>query len=65
VDPFKVKAMLKWKPPRIVIEVWSFLRLVCYYRRFIQDFFKITLPFTSLTKKGVKFEWTKAYNDSF
>ncbi|XP_073153748.1 uncharacterized protein [Henckelia pumila] len=36
-----------------------------YYRRFIQDFSKITLPLTSLTRKGVKFVWSEQCEKSF
>jgi len=36
----------------------SFLELTEYYRKFIEDFLKITKPLTKLTKKGEKFNWT-------
>jgi hypothetical protein len=35
VDPGKVKDVLDWKPPMDASEIHSFLRLACYYRRFI------------------------------
>ena len=35
----------------------SFLGLAGYYRRFIQDFSKIALPLTRLTKKTAAFSW--------
>ena len=65
VDPEKIEAILSWKSPRNVTEVKSFLGLVGYYRRFIEGFSKIAKPLTNLTQKGVKFEWTEAYERSF
>ena len=32
VDPTKIEAVVKWEPPRNVIEVRSFLGLAGYYR---------------------------------
>ncbi|WVZ89323.1 hypothetical protein U9M48_035744 [Paspalum notatum var. saurae] len=37
-------------------EIWSFLGLAGYYRRFIKDFSKIAKPMTSFTKKNAKFK---------
>ncbi|KAL2236238.1 UNVERIFIED_CONTAM: Transposon Ty3-I Gag-Pol polyprotein, partial [Sesamum indicum] len=33
-DPAKVKAILEWEPPKNVLEIWSFLGLAGYYKRF-------------------------------
>jgi hypothetical protein len=60
VDPSKVKEVLDWKPPMIVSEVWSFLGLVGYYRRFILNFSKIAKPVTELLKKENKYVWSDA-----
>ncbi|KAJ9536796.1 hypothetical protein OSB04_un000020 [Centaurea solstitialis] len=35
------------------IEIWSFLGLAGYYRRFIQDFSKMVVPLTRLMRKSV------------
>ncbi|MDV3153358.1 MAG: hypothetical protein Q8755_03215, partial [Candidatus Phytoplasma australasiaticum] len=64
-DPAKVEAMTKWNPPKTQTKFQSFLGLVGYYRRFNQEFSRITTPLTKLTKKGVKFEWGSAQNSAF
>ena len=37
VDPTKVEAVSNWPIPKSVAEVWSFLGLAGYYRRFVKD----------------------------
>ena len=56
VDPEKVEAVMNWEKSKSVFEIRSFLRLVGYYKRFIEDFSRIAAPMTRLTRKEVKFE---------
>jgi hypothetical protein len=42
VDPSKVKDILDWKPPTTVHQVWSFLGMAGYHRRFIPDLSKVS-----------------------
>ncbi|XP_022019152.1 uncharacterized mitochondrial protein AtMg00860-like [Helianthus annuus] len=65
VDPSKIESVSKWKPPKNPSEIRSFLGLVGYYRRFIQDFSKIASPLTKLTRKEEKFIWGSAQENSF
>ena len=51
VDPAKVEAVKQWNQPKTVTEVRSFLGLACYYRKFVEGFFKISMPLTQLTRK--------------
>ena len=48
---------MSWERPKSVFEIHSFLELEGYYRRFIDDFFRLAALMTRLTGKGVKFEW--------
>ncbi|GJS79908.1 reverse transcriptase domain-containing protein [Tanacetum coccineum] len=57
VDPSKIKAVKNWKAPRTLTEVCSFLGLVGYYRRFIENFSKIAKSLTILTQKSKTFDW--------
>ena len=65
MDPEKIEAIREWSAPKNVTYVRSFMRLVGYYRRFIEGFSKIAHPITSLQKKGVKFQWTLDCEKSF
>ena len=60
VNPKKVEAIMSWERPKSVFEILSFLGLVGYYRRFIEDFSRLAAPMIKFTRKEVKFEW----NDS-
>jgi hypothetical protein len=43
VDPSKIEAVSKWQSPKSVTEIRSFLSSAGYYRRFIENFSKITV----------------------
>ena len=59
VDPKNIEVIIKWKPPRNVTEVRSFMGLAGYYRRFVKVFSKTTTPMTRLLQKNVRFEWSE------
>ncbi|KAA0036185.1 reverse transcriptase [Cucumis melo var. makuwa] len=65
VDPAKIEAVTSWTRPSTVSEVRSFLGLVGYYRRFVENFSRIATPLTQLTRKGAPFVWSKACEDNF
>jgi hypothetical protein len=65
VDSTKVKEIVAWGIPTIVMEIRSFLGLAGYYWRFIEGFSKIAKPMTSLLKKGREFKWDEKHQDSF
>ena len=58
MDPKKVSAIMDWPPPKTVHDVQSFLGFANFYRRFIHDYSRLTLPLTSLLKKGTVFQWS-------
>jgi hypothetical protein len=65
VDLGKVIDVLNWMPPMNISDIRSFLGLVGYYHRFIQDFSKIAKPMTWLLEKGKTFKWTQDCQASF
>ena len=65
VDPTKIEAISNWEPSKTPTDVRSFLSLTGYYRRLIEDFFRIATPLTSLTTKNVKFVWTESRKKAF
>ncbi|GKA38097.1 putative reverse transcriptase domain-containing protein [Tanacetum coccineum] len=54
VDPAKINAIMNWEQPKTPTDIRSFLSLVGYYYRFIQDFAKIASSLTKLTRKEVE-----------
>ena len=65
MDPIKVNAVLTWPRPTTVKEVQSFLGFANFYQRFIQGYSAIAKPLSELTKKDIKFEWTKEATRAF
>ena len=44
--------------PTKVTELWSFLGLANYYRRFIKGYSKMVPPLTDLLKKDNQWDWS-------
>ncbi|CAH1452087.1 unnamed protein product [Lactuca virosa] len=65
VDPSKIKAIESWSAPKTPTEIRQFLGLAGYYRRFIQNFSRIAKPLTTLTQKGVAFDWEEKQEKAF
>jgi hypothetical protein len=65
MDPGKVQEVLSWKTPTSVSDIWSFLGLAGYYRRFNEGFLKISKPMTELLEKDKQFKWMLACEASF
>lgn len=56
-DPKKVLCVTNFPVPKSPRDIKSFLGLVGYYRRFIENFSHITKALTSLLKKDATFQW--------
>nr|GEV22696.1 DNA-directed DNA polymerase [Tanacetum cinerariifolium] len=65
VDRAKVDVIAKLPHPTTVKDVRSFLGHAGFYRRFIQDFSKITRPLTHLLEKDTSFVFSKECVDAF
>ncbi|KAL4303538.1 hypothetical protein GQ457_10G010040 [Hibiscus cannabinus] len=66
VDKAKIEVISKLPPPTTVKGIRNFLGHAGFYRRFIENFSKITKPLCSLLEQGRQFEFnedcTKAFN---
>jgi hypothetical protein len=58
VDPSKVQEVLDWKSPKSIMQIYNFLGLAGYYRRFIPNISKIAKPMTKLLEKEANFKWS-------
>ena len=64
-DPVKVEAISKWHSPKTTKQVKSFLGMLGYYRKFINNYSEMAEPLQDLMKKGIKFAWGKREQESF
>lgn len=65
VLPNKAKAVKDWPTPKDGQEVYSFLGLVGYYRRFINKFSDLANPLFTLIKPEQPFAWSSEHNNAF
>jgi hypothetical protein len=64
-DMVPMEAIQGWPVPKTITQVWNFLGLVGFYRRFVKDFSTIAAPLNALTKKGVPFSWGTTQENTF
>lgn len=64
-NPKQVAAVQDFPRPQTVHQLRQYLGLTSYYRRFIGKFAKIAAPLYYLTKKEVKWEWSKECQIAF
>lgn len=61
----KVEALLRMEKPRSVKQLWQFLGLASYFRKFIGNFATIVELLTRLTRKNTPWEWRDAQERAF
>ena len=64
----KVEAVQAWHPPRTLKQLRSFLGMVCYYSKFINNFAQVSLPLYSLLKGKPKIktiDWQPQQQQAF
>ena len=58
-DPKKIKAIQLWPRPETVTQVWKFMGLMNYYRKFIHNYAKVAKPLHQLVSgKNAKLKCT-------
>lgn len=61
----KIQTMEDWPIPKNIKEVQSFLGFANFYRQFVQDYSRIAVPLTTLTRKDQSFLWTDQAQGAF
>lgn len=64
-DPSKLECIQKYPKTKNVKDIRSFLGLLNYYRKFVDNFAKIAKPLTFLLKKHVPFNWTDKCDQTY
>ena len=64
-DPEKIIAVQNILLPTNVTQLWSFLGLAGYYRRFIKGFSSIAQPLNQLLHLDIKYEWNQQRQEAF
>nr|CAI5868931.1 unnamed protein product [Callosobruchus analis] len=64
-NPKKIEAIKKFPIPKTAKEIKSFLGLIGYYRKFINNFAHLTKPLTHCLKKNVKIQHTPEFIKCF
>jgi len=65
VSQDKVQDVRTWPQPENVSDVRAFLGLAGFYRKFVENFSKIALPLTELTKETTPFVWEQRQQQAF
>jgi hypothetical protein len=65
VDHKKVQCIIELKRPTKLSELQSFLGLIGYYRKFIDNFSLAAAPLVNLTKKDTPFAWSIVEETAF
>ena len=64
-DPKRINDIINVERPETVRDVGSFLGMLNYCSKFIEDFSTLTAPLRELTTKRVKFTWNESHQRAF
>ena len=64
-DPSKIAAVANWPAPTNKKELFSFLGLAGWNRKFIKNYAEITAPLTDLLSPAVPFLWKEEEDEAF
>ena len=64
-DPLTIQKIQDFPQPRIIKELWSFLGLARYYRKFVKGFSQITTSLFKLLCNKELFIWTINQEEAF
>ena len=66
MDPEKVEAILRWPAPKNLQELQIFLGMSGFYRQYVRDYAKISVPMTDqLRSKSKDISWGEDQHRSF
>ena len=65
MDEEKLSGVLEWPVPTKVKQVQAFLGFANFYRRFIENFAKMSKPLSNLTKKDCTWNWGVEQQNAF
>ena len=65
IDPRKAEAVKNCPKLLTPIDIRSLMGLAGYNQRFVDGFASISSPLTTLTQKGMKFEWSETCERNF
>ena len=65
MDPKNIRTIEYWPTPTSVADIRSFLGLVGYYRKFIENFQRIACPMTTFQNKENNLLWTTKCEEIF
>lgn len=65
VDPDKIKPIVSMPPPNNISELKSFLGMVNFYGKFIQNLSSLLSPLNDLLRKGSHWRWRQIHQNIF
>jgi hypothetical protein len=63
--PYLIKAIQEYPAPNSVTSVRSFLGLVGFFRKYVENFSRIGKPLFDSTHKDIEFNWGPKENEAF